>query len=378
MHSILSQAGRPIPVWRGCQWERAIGWSRPADYILPGGLVRQGWQIEVPDLRLFPAHFGAGTVTFRAGLELWLMRYGLVLFGKLRQVAPIPVTRPVVRVFKLLAQLLSPFGSGRGGMSVSVITGDERRFWGLLARSGYGPFIPAVPARALLRRAVLPVGAGPALEVITLSEAEAAMSDLHVVTERGVTSVAPIFPCVLGQQFDALPVEIRETHLTNGLSRWIGRCEVQRGHGVVAMVLCAMFRFPRASADIEVEVVKSATPDGETWRRWFGQREFRSHMSLAADGLRERFGPFSFSIGLEVRDHQLHYPVTAGRLGFLRLPQWMLPGSLAREFVSNGEFHFDVAVLAPVTKQLVVRYKGNLIAKPPGDPSHPPADEKRS
>jgi hypothetical protein len=85
-------------------------------------------------------------------------------------------------------------------------------------------------------------------------------------------------------------------------------------------------------------------------------------------GLRERFGPFSFSIGLEVRDGALHYPVTAGHIGPVRLPRWLLPVSVAREFVSDGKFHFDVALLAPVTKALLVRYRGFLAAREADDP----------
>ena len=374
MQSILSQAGRPMPVWIGNRWEQAIGWSRPARYALPAGLVREGWQIEVPDQRLFPAHFGAETVRFRAGLELAVMRYGLALFAALRRVMPIPVTPPVVRVFKVLADLLAPFGSGRGGMSVSVITRNEKRSWRLLAEEGDGPFIPAVPARALLRRADLPVGAGPALEVITLSEAEAAMADLRVVTERVVSSPPLIFPRVLGPDFDALPEAIRATHLTLDVSRWEGRCEVRRGATLWSRLLCAIFRFPPDAPDVEVEVTKTVTPRGETWLRRFGRNAFRSHLSVNDNGLRERFGPFSFAIGLEVRDGELHYPVTGGRIGPISLPHWMLPVSVAREFVSGGVFHFDVALLAPLTKAPLVRYRGFLAARVADDPGRLPRD----
>ncbi|MGR3323223.1 MAG: DUF4166 domain-containing protein [Pseudooceanicola sp.] len=371
MQSILSQAGRPMPVWNGNRWERAFGWSMPARYTLPGGLVRQAWQIEVPDQRLFPAHFGAETVRFRAGLELAVMRYGLALFAGLRRVVPLPVNRPVVQVFKVLADLLAPFGSGRGGMSVSVTTRHEHRSWSLLAEDGDGPFIPAVAARALLRRADLPVGAGPALEAITLAEAEAAMTDLRVVTERSVAPTSPIFPRVLGQDFHALPEAVKETHLTLGTSRWAGRCEVQRGAGIWPRLLCAIFRFPPASQDVEVEVTKTATSRGETWLRRFGRNTFRSHLSVGPEGMRERFGPFTFSIGLEIRDGELHYPVTSGRMGPIPLPHWALPVSVAREFAAEGTFHFDVAILAPVTKRLLVRYQGYLAAEAPRDPMRP-------
>ncbi len=371
MQSILSQAGRPMPVWIGNQWERTFGWSEPARYTLPGGLVRQAWQIEVPDQRLFPKHFGAETVRFRAGLELAVMRYGLALFARVRRVVPIPVTRPVVETFKVLADLLAPFGSGRGGMSVAVTTRHEHRCWRLLAGDGDGPFIPAVAARALLRRADLPVGAGPAIEAITLAEAEAAMEDLHVVTERCVTPTSFIFPRVLGQDFHALPDAIKETHLTLGTSRWAGRCEVQRGAGLWPRLLCSVFRFPPASPEIDVEVVKTVTSRGENWLRRFGRNTFRSRLSLGPEGMRESFGPFTFSIGLEVRDGELHYPVTSGRLGPIPLPHWMLPASIAREFVAEGKFNFDVEILAPVTNQPLVRYRGFLEAIARENPSRP-------
>jgi hypothetical protein len=368
MQSILSQAGRPMPVWRGKRWERAYGWSAPADYTLPDGLVRQGWQIEVPDQRLFPAHFGAETVRFRAGLELAVMRYGLAMFAALRRVLPVPVTPSVVRLFKALADLLAPFGTGRGGMSVSITTRHEIRSWRLLAEDGDGPFIPAVAARALLRRPELPIGAGPAVEAITLAEAEAAMDDLRVVTERVVSPRSPIFTRALGPDFYALPEDIQAIHLTLDVSRWEGRCEVRRGVGLWPRLLCAVFQFPQDTSDVAVEVIKTVTPRGETWLRKFGRNAFRSHLSVDTTGLRERFGPFSFSIGLEVRDGALHYPVTAGHIGPVRLPRWLLPVSVAREFVSDGKFHFDVALLAPVTKALLVRYRGFLAAREADDP----------
>lgn len=128
MASNLSQSGRPMQVWRGDAWMRATGWSDPRRYRLRGGVTRQGWQIEVPDLVLFPAHFGAETVLFRAGLELAVMRYGLWAFTRLRRWFPIPINRPVLLAFKWAADLHSPYGSGRGGMSVMVIVGRERRF----------------------------------------------------------------------------------------------------------------------------------------------------------------------------------------------------------------------------------------------------------
>lgn len=360
MTSILTQTGRPIQVWRGGRWAETTGWSEPRCYLLPGGLIRQGWQIEVPDQLLFPAHFGAASVQFRAGLELAVMRYGLAAFAALRRWLPIPVSPFVVRGFKLAADLLAPFGSGRGGMSVMVTLGQERRFWRLLAEEEDGPFIPAIATRALLRRAVLPVGARPALEAITLAEAEAAMSDLRVRTERASEPAMALFPRVLGADFDALPEGIRATHRTVDICHWRGRSSVQRGGSRWSRFLARLFGFPPECADIEVEVTKTVTAKGETWQRRFGTRLFRSRLAASAQGMTESFGPFTFRLGLKVEAGALHYPVVSGRLGPLPLPGWLMPVSIACEHVIDDRFCFDVKILAPATKGLLVHYRGWL------------------
>jgi Domain of unknown function (DUF4166)/Saccharopine dehydrogenase NADP binding domain len=371
MASILAQAGRPYPLWLGNTWTRATGWSRPRNYPLPDGLTRQGWLIEVPDTRLFPAHFGASTVEFRAGLELGVMRYGLAAFSRLRRLVPFPVTTPLVRVFRLAAGLLAPLGTGQGGMSVMVTTEQATDSWRLLAEDGDGPFVPAIPIRALLRRAALPTGARPALEVLTLAEIEAAMSDLAIRFDRVTQPSDPIFPRILGPAFASLPASIRATHQTAGISRWLGQASVTRGQSLLGRALAAAFRFPPETADTEVEVTKTATPMGETWQRRFGTRVFQSHLSATPQGMTERFGPFTFLLNLKVKDGELHYPVASGRIGPVPLPRWLLPVAEAREVDADGVFHFDVRLLTPLTGALMVHYRGRLTPAPPGNPSRP-------
>jgi Domain of unknown function (DUF4166)/Saccharopine dehydrogenase NADP binding domain len=371
MASILAQAGQPFPTYHAGLWTKVSGWSDPQNYALPG-LTRQGWRIEVPDTRLFPAHFGAQTVDFRAGLELGVMRYGLAAFAALRRRIPFPVTPRLVRTFRLAADLLAPFGTGIGGMSVSVTTATRRHRWTLLATNGDGPYVPAIAVRALLRRATLPTGATPALEIVTLGELEAAMSDLSIRFERHSEPVSPIFPRILGPAFASLPAEIRATHLTAGVSRWQGRASVTRGTSLWSRLLAALFRFPPATEDTEIEVIKTATRPGEVWTRRFGTRTFRSHLRPLPQGMTERFGPFTFRLGLTVKDGALHYPVAAGRLGPIPLPGWLLPGSVTQEFVADGRFHFDVRLLAPITKALMVHYRGHLVPATVQDPLPPP------
>lgn len=371
MASILGQSGRPFPLYLAGRWTTASGWSSPQDYPLPKGLTRQGWRIEVPDTRLFPAHFGAETVDFRAGLELGIMRYGLAAFACLRRLLPFPVTIPLVRAFQRAANLLAPFGTGTGGMSVTVTTATGRHRWRLLAEDGDGPFVPAIPIRALLRRATLPIGATPALEIVTLGEIEAAMSDLAITFDRQTEPLNPIFPRVLGPAFDTLPKAIRDTHQTAGTTRWQGRASVERGKSLWSRLLAALFRFPPEAEETPVTVTKTATAKGETWVRRFGNRSFRSCLAATPKGMTERFGPITFLLGLAANNRELCYPVAAGRLGPIPLPRWLLPRSEAREYAADGQFHFDVRLLAPVTGALMVHYKGHLTAAPAEDPSPP-------
>ena len=260
-------------------------------------------------------------------------------------------------------------------MVVRVIAGGQVRTWRLLAEAGDGPFIPAIPARALLRRAALPVGAGPGVGIITLQEAEAAMADLQVRTDREAKVFAPIFQRVLGRRFDELPGEIRATHVTADCSRWLGQARVDRGQGLWPRFLGKVFGMPTAAADVPVTVTKRVIAKGETWVRQFGPRRFRSRLAATPLGMTERFGPMTFLLGLHGTAEALHYPVKAARIGPLPLPEWLLPGVTAREFVENGRFRFDVAMYAPVSGGLIVRYQGWLEPAAPGDPAYPMAPE---
>lgn len=74
----------------------------------------------------------------------------------------------------------------------------------------------------------------------------------------------------------------------------------------------------------------------------------------------ERFGAFTFGIGLRVGEGALHFPVTRGRLGPLPLPRPLLPESRATESAEDGRFRFDVELRAPLGLGPIVRYRGWL------------------
>lgn len=367
VESILHQAGRPFGVVVDGTEERMRSWSGPARFVLAPGMVRQGWRIEVPDQRLLPAVFGARTVEFRAGMELVVMNRGLAVLSWLREGLGFGMPGWLVSAVLVGAKALGRFGTDAGGMVVSVtgrVAGEwVRRDWTLVMRRGEGPFVPAVAARAILRDVGrVPVGAGPAVGVLALEAAEAAMTDLAAEVRRSDVPVVPLFRQVLGAAFAQLPPEVQATHDHAGPRRLSGRAEVTRGTGWMAHTIARAFRFPAAAADVPVTVVKTPVEGGEVWERRFGGQHFHSHLRIRSGELTERFGSFTFAISLEVRDGALHWPVARGWCLGLPLPRWLLPVSVAREYAEGGLFRFDVALHAPFVG-LIVRYRGWLAAE---------------
>ncbi|WP_208349343.1 SDR family oxidoreductase [Pseudaestuariivita rosea] len=364
--SILSQAGQPMQIWRGGQWDQMRSWSDPVRYQLAPGLRRQGWVINVPDLQLFPEAFGARTVMFRAGLELGVMNYGLGAFSWARGKLGFPVGEPLFSLTRAAAQMLWPFGSDRGGMVVHV-TGREgvrwiRRSWYLVAEQGEGPFIPAVATRAALRAPdrITP-GARAAVASLDLAQIEDAISDLAVETLRKEQDIIPAFQQVLGDSFHDLPEPVQASHQTVGTLRMVGTSQISRGTHPLSRLTGWLFRFPKANDDIPVEVIKTRQGKTEVWERNFDGHRFRSYLTPGENGMIERFGPISFLLGLHVKDRALHFPVLSARaFNLIPIPKWLLPISVATESAENGQFRFDVKLSAPIGIGLVVHYRGQL------------------
>lgn len=363
--SILHQAGTDIDVTIDGTVTQVQSWSLSRMFDLPGNLKRRGYAIRVPDQPLFPAFFNARTVKFHAGLEVGLMNHGLAAFAWVRHKIGFGIPGWLTKATRRAAQLLAWMGTNTGGMTVRVVVrvGDQwqARTWRLLAREGEGPYIPAISVRAILRNPDLSqAGARPGLAVFDLADAEAAMTDLAVETDTQSVDLTPLFPKVLGPAFAQLDPAVRRSHQIYGVRRLSGTAQITRGAGIWPSVLAKLFGFPKAANDVPVTVTKSATPKGERWTRAFGDQVFHSHLSQGQNGMTETFGPFTFDLGLHVENGHLCFPVTAGRCFGVPMPRMFLPQSDAKEADVDGAFTFDVALKAPLTGQLIVRYQGRL------------------
>ncbi len=156
--SVLGGVGQPMRMLLDGGWRTVFGWQglRRRSF----GAVGRRWvgYVDVPDLDLFPAHDARlRTVRFQAGLEVSLFHLGLwassslVRSGLVRSLSPL--ASPLLAVKRSFGRL----GSDRGGMVVEMRGtgrdgGPKALQWMLLARSGHGPYVPALTSVALAKR----------------------------------------------------------------------------------------------------------------------------------------------------------------------------------------------------------------------------------
>jgi hypothetical protein len=387
VRAILAQTGQPLAIRRGGRSVAVPGWSDPRRETLRvtgAPPVRGRWTsfIGAPDLLLFPGHFGARSVAFRAGLELPVLHLGLWLLSFLVRWGILRSLEPLGRALRGIATLLEPFGTDRGGMVVCVVGRRpdgrcERQTWALVAESGDGPEVPALVARVLCRCALrgdLAPGARPCLGEASLTDVLDEAAGLKIRTSRSVEEVVPLFRQALGSSFDALPARVKSLHEIVDACRWEGRANVEAGGSLPARLIRRLVGFPSSGADIPVAVEIRRDGDTEIWIRDFGGKRFRSTMRLSgAPGERcitERFGPFRFEIALLPTSSGLGFPVARGWFLAVPLPGVVLPRSETRESEHAGAFTFDVSVCLPLVGQMV-RYSGTLMSS---EDTHQPAD----
>jgi len=302
-------------------------------------------------------------------MELPALNGALSLYAALHRLGVVKPWRWFVSFAQSIAGATEAFGSDRGGMIVRIV-GEEgnrwiERCWTLLAEAGEGPFIPATPIRAYVRKLEqLSAGARPAISDLSLNDIASATSDLAISFSVSEQARCTLFERVLGASFRLLPQEVRSLHAVQHETVYLGYGIVERGTHPVASIVAAIFGFPKDAQNIPVKVTITPNQNGETWIRDFAGRKFRSHLSQRRNTptaiITERFGAMAFDLPLVVNDNALEFPVLKGRVFGVPIPRFLLPKSEAREFVRDGIFQFDVKLIAPLGIGQIVRYRGYL------------------
>ncbi|GJE56655.1 MULTISPECIES: SDR family oxidoreductase [Methylobacterium] len=381
MRAILSYVGRPMRLFRDGAWEMRPGWGSLTRVGVPGLGRRWASLCETPDLDIMPARLPqVRSVVFRAGLELPFLHLGLWLASWPVRLQLLPSLVPFAKPFLMVAGWLDRFGSDRGGMIVEALGRDgenrpTRALWSLVAEAGDGPYVPTLPALAMIRRLTDPSaepvapGARPCVGMLPLASIASEMARLRITTRIERSHPQPLFARALGAGFDAVPAPIRDLHGATGGLTYSGAAEVERGPGFAVAFVAALFRLPRPMAAGPVRVAIRPEGGTERWTRGFADTRFSSVMGLAPGGegrglLRERFGPFAMDLAVTAHAEGLDMTVTGWRLGPLPLPRSLRPTTQASERLdAQGRFRFDVALFLPRVG-LLVRYKGWLVPEP--------------
>lgn len=181
VRGILSYCGEAIPRFEQGRMRDVVGWGT-AQRILYTAPIGSRWvsDCDVPDTQVLPTRYPElRSVRCRAGLELTLMHWGMVVLALLRHWRLVPNWAGRAGILKWLSEKLWAFGTPDGAMSVQVIGQDKARktkqlHWELHGLDGDGPYVPALCSVAMVKRLLqtgrLPPGAWPAPAGLTLDE----------------------------------------------------------------------------------------------------------------------------------------------------------------------------------------------------------------
>lgn len=178
--AVLGYCGTEIRVWQKGRWQVRRGWAEPERVHFARLPQRLGALCDIPDLEIFPRHFGVrDEVFFRAALEIGLAQRALAALASARALAVLRRPERLARPLNAVATWFDSLGSSSGGMVVRVAGEGEagqglQGEWHITADNDYGPEIPCMAsillARRLARGEVLPVGAQVCMGLLELAD----------------------------------------------------------------------------------------------------------------------------------------------------------------------------------------------------------------
>lgn len=372
VEAVLSYAGQPVRVFNGGRWTVRPGWSGPRRLEAPGLGRRWAALCDTPDLDFIPQrHRPSSEAVFRAGAELTVMHLGLHALSWLVRLGLVRSLTPWAPPLRRVAEALGRFGSRRGGMLVDAFGRDAegrsvQARWSLSAEVD-GPYVPALPAAALLRAWLNDPpapGARPCVGELTLEAimTEASGLDVQTRTELAWPNDPSLHRRLLGGRFDGLPPAVRAVHEGRRTQTFAGRAVVGGGGALTAVLARRLGGFPAPGwrGPIFVEIAPSGR--GERWTRRFGRTRFASRLHDVRDApgrFSERFGPLIFVFDMQASERGVDWRFVRWALGPVSLPMKMAPRIRARIRGDDRCYRFSVQVAHPWSG-LLAAYVGRL------------------
>ncbi|WP_158813778.1 SDR family oxidoreductase [Methylocapsa sp. S129] len=380
IRAIASYAGQAVTLTRDGAKTQAYGLTETKRRaVRPPGMLslesRLFSLVDVPDLRALPPLWpGLRSIWIGAAPVPEILHRALIALAWLARLRLLPNLAPLAPLFHAVLGKLR-WGEHRGGMFVEIEGADDagravRRSWHMLAEGDDGPLIPSMAIAAILRNELdgrrPAAGARAATGELELADYDAVFRPYairHAIRDDSALADAPLYRRMLAGAWDDLPAALRVMHTVVVGRVAQGEADIERGSGLLAGLVAALFGFPKAARGAPTSVRFEANDGVETWTRTFAGRIMRSSQWQGAgrwEGLLcESFGPFTFGLAALTGDGCLRLAVRRWALFGLPLPIALAPRGHAVETEQDGRFRFDVAIRAPLIG-MIVRYQGWL------------------
>lgn len=145
----------------------------------------------------------------------------------------------------------------------------------------------------------------------------------------------------MGEDFYKLAPLLQQAHL--GHKRLSGTSYVTRGN-FLAQIVCTLFRFPKASEKIELNVECINDIDKMIWKRNFGGLAMQSIFTQKNEYLVEQMRGMAMGFKAVEKDQALHYEFHFTQLFGIPIPKFLSPKVIAFEEEFNCSYRFKVSV----------------------------------
>jgi len=163
----------------------------------------------------------------------------------------------------------------------------------------------------------------------------------------------PLWRRILGEDFDQLPVAIRQMFDQSGHRYARGFSDVECGSHPLARLCILLSGFPKPGRDIPTSILFEAQGDTDMWHRSFGRRRFASAHRGKDGTLYECFGALTFVFRLSADAAGVTFKIVETRLFGIPLPRFISPEIAATQRQSQGRFRFEITVDLPYIGHMV-------------------------
>jgi hypothetical protein len=175
-------------------------------------------------------------------------------------------------------------------------------------------------------------------------------------------SASSLYARILGASYERLSPILKSIHDTRASKRYVGRCDIRGGSGLIARLIARFAGLPVEKNNVPVEVTILSEGRGEGWTRMFGTQRMRSRLLDSNRRLQERLGPIVLTFELTAEVERIVWSLHTARLALVPLPiSWLLICA-ATESVANGRYCFDVSARVRGIG-LIVHYQGWLVER---------------